>query len=36
MDYEQFLKKKQFKQVIAGFDVERDELHETLFDFQKG
>ena len=35
MDYEQFLKKKQFKQVIAGFDVERDELHETLFDFQK-
>ena len=35
MDYEQFLKKKQFKQVIAGFDVDRDELHETLFDFQK-
>lgn len=35
MNYDDFLKKKQFEQVISGFDVKREELHETLFDFQK-
>ena len=35
MSYEQFLQRKQFEQVIAGFDVEKDELHSTLFEFQK-
>ena len=35
MNYEQFLQRKQFEQVIAGFDVEKDELHSTLFEFQK-
>lgn len=35
MGYASFLKKKEFSQVMAGFDIERDELHNTLFDFQK-
>ena len=35
MNYDDFLKKKQFEQVISGFDVKKEELHETLFDFQK-
>lgn len=35
MRYEDFLKQKDFKNVLSGFDIDRNELHETLFDFQK-
>ena len=35
MEYNEFLKKKQFENVLSGFDVEHEELHSTLFDFQK-
>src|SRR5699024_11822201 len=35
MRYEDFLKQKDFKNVLSGFDVDRSELHEMLFDFQK-
>lgn len=35
MSYEQFLKNKEFQNVASGFDVEREKLHEMLFDFQK-
>lgn len=35
MDYEQFLKNKEIKTVSAGVEVDRSELHEILFDFQK-
>ncbi|PWA08639.1 helicase [Pueribacillus theae] len=34
-DYQKFLKSKQLKQNISGFDIDRNQLHETLFDFQK-
>src|SRR5699024_5820616 len=33
--YEDFLKQKDFKNVLSGFDIDRNELHEMLFDFQK-
>lgn len=35
MDYETFLKKKDFQNVLSGFDIDRNQLHDTLFDFQK-
>src|SRR5699024_543527 len=35
MRYEDFLKQKDFKNVLSGFDIDRNELHEMLFDFQK-
>jgi len=35
LDYATFLKNKEFKIDSVGLDVEREELHETLFDFQK-
>lgn len=34
MRYEDFLKQKDFKNVLSGFDIDRNELHETLFEFQ--
>lgn len=33
--YDEFLKKKELKPVISGFDVDESELPEILFDFQK-
>ena len=35
MDYETFLKKKEFENVLSGFDIDRNKLHDTLFDFQR-
>ena len=35
MDYETFLKKKEFENVLSGFDIDRSKLHDTLFDFQR-
>jgi len=35
MDYQEFLKSKEFKFVPSGFDVDVSELHNSLFDFQK-
>ena len=35
MEYNEFLKKKQFENVLSGFDIDRNKLHDTLFDFQK-
>jgi len=35
LDYEQFLKNKEFQNVASGFGIKREELHSTLFDFQK-
>ena len=35
MKYKQFLEKKAFNDVSAGFDIELDQLHDRLFDFQK-
>ena len=35
MNYKQFLEKKAFNDVSAGFDIELDQLHDRLFDFQK-
>ena len=33
--YTQFLENKKFVLESSGFDVERDELNSTMFDFQK-
>src|SRR5690625_381700 len=35
MDYNTFLESKRFTQSLAGFDIDKDELHHVLFDFQK-
>lgn len=35
MSYEDFLKQKEFKDNSSGFTVQREYLHETLFEFQK-
>lgn len=35
MSYDEFLKQKEFKNELSGFDIEREKLHEVLFDFQK-
>lgn len=35
MEYTDFIKEKEFKNELSGFDIEREELHETLFEFQK-
>lgn len=35
MNYDEFLRKKEFKIETSGFDVDKEKLHETLFDFQK-
>src|SRR5699024_11481122 len=35
MRYEDFLKQKEFENVLSGFDIDRSELHDTLFDFQR-
>src|SRR5699024_8516780 len=32
---ETFLKKKEFENVLSGFDIDRSKLHDTLFDFQR-
>lgn len=35
MNYEEFLKTKEYKYQNTGFDVDLDDLNENLFDFQK-
>src|SRR5699024_6834117 len=35
MRYEDFLKQKEFENVLSGFDIDRSKLHDTLFDFQR-
>ena len=35
MDYNSFLKNKTFVLESSGFEVERQELNEMLYDFQK-
>src|SRR5690625_3678990 len=35
MDYSAFLESKRFTQKLAGFDIDKDDLHHVLFDFQK-
>ena len=35
MDYDEFLEKKSFDDVVSGFDIELDDLNPKLFDFQK-
>ena len=34
-NYEQFIKEKQVKNIISGFDVSVSELNKQLFDWQK-
>lgn len=35
MEYTDFIKNKEFKNELSGFDIEREELQEMLFEFQK-
>lgn len=35
MEYKEFLESKRFTQELAGFDIDRSDLHPTLFEFQK-
>ena len=35
MNYEEFLKTKELQSIETGFDVDRSELNDNLFDFQK-
>src|SRR5690625_1492964 len=35
MDYSAFLESKRFTQKLAGFGIDKDDLHHVLFDFQK-
>lgn len=35
MEYQAFLEKKKAKSYNAGFDIERDHLHDKLFEYQK-
>src|SRR5690625_5750756 len=35
MEYKDFLESKRFTQELAGFDIDRNDLHPTLFEFQK-
>lgn len=35
MTYKDFLRKKQFKQHVSGFDIDKDCLHQQLFEFQR-